>query len=133
VSIVFPAESEDTAMTTPNRLSEEARAAFEESLAEGRRRLRQGDINGAWPALERAHVLGQPDAWLHVRSHGWMLWCGLRKADIREVFGQLVRLALSAPSSWLGRYPRGNTGRARVGMLRPMSISTDLEALLSGQ
>ena len=31
----------------PNQLSEGARTAFEESLAEGRRRLRQGDLDGA--------------------------------------------------------------------------------------
>jgi hypothetical protein len=121
----------ETSMMTSNRLSERARTAFEESLAEGRRRLRQGDFDGAWPALERAHVLGQPDGWLHVRSHGWMLWCASREGDVREIVGQLVRVALAAPSSRLGRYPRGNTGRARVGLFRPMPVSTDVAAILS--
>jgi hypothetical protein len=60
-----------------------------------------------------------------------MLWCGLRELDVREIVGQLVRLTLAAPSSWLGRYPRGNTGRARIGMLRPMSVPPDIAILLS--
>lgn len=106
------------------------RVAFDDSLEKARRALLERDFDAAWPALERAHVLGQADAYLHVQSHWWMLRCGVAQADAREIFGQLVRVALAAPASWLGRYPRGNTGRARVGLFQPMPIPADVDALL---
>ena len=112
-------------------LEDRRRAAFEESLREGRRFLLDSNIDEAWPAFERAHVLGQAIAVLHVRSHWWMLRCGLKQHDVREVLGQIVRLSLSAPSSWLGRYPLGNTGRARVGLFRPMPLPREMEAILA--
>jgi hypothetical protein len=101
------------------------RGAFEQSLDRGRAALRRGDFEAAWAAFERAHVLGQPEAWPHVLSHVWMLRCGFRQRDLVEVLGQIIRLPLAAPSSWLGRYPRGNTGRARVGLFRPMGPAAD--------
>ncbi|HEU4412812.1 MAG TPA: DUF3703 domain-containing protein [Polyangiaceae bacterium] len=105
-----------------------ARAAFEQSLERGRVLFRGGDLEGAWAAFERAHVLGQPEAWPHVLSHLWMLRCGLRQRDLVEVLGQLGRVPLAAPASWLGRYPRGNTGRARVGLFRPMAAPPEVGA-----
>jgi hypothetical protein len=107
------------------------RAAFEASVAEAKARLAGGEYAAAWPALERAHVLGQRDPWLHVRSHWWMLRCGAAERDAREVIGQVVRAALAVPSSLLGRYPTGNTGRVRVGLFRPMPVSPEIADLLS--
>jgi hypothetical protein len=108
-----------------------ARTAFDENILEASRALAAREFDRAWPALERAHVLGQASPWLHVRSHWWMLRCGLQERDAREIAGQVVRLALAGPSGWLGRYPRGNTGRARIGLFTPMPISKDVEALLT--
>ena len=107
-----------------------SRIAFETSLTVAKEHLAAGEWAAAFLALERAHVLGQPSVWLHLRSHWWMLVCGIAARDAREVAGQLVRLALSIPGSALGRYPRGNTGRARVDMFRPMPVARDLEVLL---
>jgi hypothetical protein len=107
-----------------------ARIAFETSLAVAKEHIAAGEYPAAWAALERAHVLGQPSVWLHLRSHWWMLVCGLATFDVREIIGQLVRLVLSMPGSALGRYPRGNTGRANVDMFEPMPIARDLEKLL---
>jgi len=105
-------------------------AAFEDNLLVGRRRMVEQQFDEAWSALELAHVLGQTDAVLHVRSHWWMLRCGIRQGDTREVLGQAVRVVLAAPSSWLRRYPRGNTGRARVGLFTPMPMPPEVEMLL---
>ena len=100
-------------------------SAFETSLVVAKEHIAEGEYAAAWPALERAHVLGQPSVWLHVRSHWWMLVCGLAERNSREVFGQIVRLILSVPASALGRYPRGNTGRANVGMFRRMPVAPE--------
>jgi hypothetical protein len=59
-----------------------------------------------------------------------MLLFAVRRRDLREVLGQMVRVTLAAPASWLGRAPIGNTGGADVGLLTPMPLPDDLRALL---
>ncbi len=108
------------------------RNAFEANVDQAKQLIRDGKPERAWPALERAHVLGQASAWRHVRSHAWMLLCGLRQWDAREVLGQLVRLVLAAPASALGRYPVGNSGRATVDMLEPMPVEVEIGRILFG-
>lgn len=88
------------------------------------------DPAATWRALERAHILSQPWAWPHTAVHGRMLVFAVRQRDAGEVLGQAVRLAVAAPGSLAGRYPRGNTGRARVGLTQPMPVPDDLAALL---
>ncbi|MCF3182789.1 DUF3703 domain-containing protein [Streptomyces polychromogenes] len=83
-----------------------------------------------WRAAERAHILSQPWPWPHTRTHAVMLRLALRDRDMREVIGQLVRLAVAAPGSAAGKYPDGNTGRTRAGLTTPMPIPDDLAALL---
>jgi Protein of unknown function (DUF3703) len=98
----------------------------------GRAARQQADAQGEWRHLERAHVLSQPMALAHVRTHIAMLGYGLRHHDGREIVGQLARLAVAAPGTWTGRYPVGNTGGANVSALTPMPIPDDLQAILSG-
>ncbi|MEV0711606.1 DUF3703 domain-containing protein [Nocardia aurea] len=83
-----------------------------------------------WPPPERAHILSQPDPWPHTRNHIAMFVLAVRRRDRREALGQIVRIIVAAPGSVSGRYPEGNTGRARVGLLDPMPIPPDLAALL---
>jgi hypothetical protein len=85
---------------------------------------------GGWSALETAHVLAQPWAGAHARTHWLMLRRGVRERDAREVAGQLVRLVVAGPGSLTGRYPVGNTGRARVSATLPMTVPADLAVLL---
>ena len=92
----------------------------------------QTDAEDEWRHLERAHVLSQPMAVAHVRTHVAMLGYGLRRRDRREIIGQLVRLVVAAPGTWTGRYPVGNTGGANVSALKPMPIPDDLQAVLNG-
>ena len=100
---------------------------------EARVARRRGDVDDEWRHLERAHVLSQPMAGRHVRTHVAMLGCGLRRRDRREIIGQLVRLVVAAPGSWTGRYPVGNTGGANVNALEPMPLPDDLQAVLNGE
>lgn len=106
--------------------SPELQAAFDQAI----NLTRNTDRDAAWAAAERAHILSQPWAGMHLRSHFAMAALAVRTRDARELAGQLVRLVLAAPGSWAGRYPKGNTGRARVSMFLPMELPDDLAALL---
>ena len=92
----------------------------------------RADASEEWRHLERAHVLSQPMAVAHVRTHVAMLGYGVRHRDRREIVGQLVRLVVAAPGTWTGRYPVGNTGGANVSALEPMPIPADLQDVLNG-
>ncbi len=106
--------------------------AFELELDLARQREHAGALPEAWRHLERAHVLSQAFAGPHVRVHLRMLGFGWRRLDLREVRGQLARVLVAAPGSWLGRAPLGNTGGADVGIFTPLPIPEDLQRLLDG-
>ncbi len=112
------------------------RAALRERWADERAAARsarqRNDVDDEWRHLERAHVLSQPLAAAHVRTHLAMLGYGIRRRDRREIVGQLARLVVAAPGTWTGRYPVGNTGGANVSALQPMPIPDDLLSVLSG-
>ncbi|MFF0306161.1 DUF3703 domain-containing protein [Streptosporangium sp. NPDC004379] len=83
-----------------------------------------------WRHLERAHILSQPWPWPHTRNHVAMFALAVVQRDRREALGQVIRVIVAAPGSALGRYPEGNTGRAGVGLTRPMPVPADLAELL---
>ena len=101
-----------------------------EELARARTLEVAGDQAGAWRALERAHVLSQRYAGPHVRVHLRMIGLAWRRRAWREVAGQLPRILLAAPGSWLGRAPIGNTGGADVGIFQPMPIPDEIQRIL---
>jgi hypothetical protein len=84
-----------------------------------------------WRAAERAHILSQPWPWPHTVVHAVMLRRALREHDRIEAVGQVLRLAAAGPGSALGRYPAGNTGRARVPLTQPMPVPDDLATILA--
>ena len=106
------------------------RGYFEGELREARAAEATGARARAWQHLERAHVLSQAHAGPHLRVHLRMLGFAWRRRDTQELLGQVPRILVAAPGSWLGRAPRGNTGGARVGILTPMPIPPDLQAQL---
>ena len=114
-----------TAATTNRR-----RQSFDAHIAQAREAMKSRDWVSAEAFLDRAHVIGQPSAIDHVRSHVWMLVCGWQKRDAGEVAGQLWRLLVAAPASLVGKYPAGNTGRTNVSGFVPMPIPDDLRDLL---
>jgi hypothetical protein len=114
----------------PDRTELRERWAQERRAAHVARQLTHTEDE--WRHLERAHVLSQPMAVAHVRTHVAMLGYGIRHRDRREVIGQLVRLVVAAPGTWTRRYPVGNTGGANVNAMKPMRIPDDLQAVLSG-
>jgi hypothetical protein len=92
--------------------------------------LEEGRADAAFPHLERAHVLGQADTGIHTRVHWLMLIAGIRRRDIGEVWGQLIRIVGAATKTPLGIYPKGNTGGANVYFFKPMPIAPELQAIL---
>jgi hypothetical protein len=97
-----------------------------------RRARTTADAAAEWNYLEPAHVLSQPLAVAHVRTHRAMLGYGIRHRNRREVVGQVARLFVAGPGSAAGRYPLGNTGGAGVSAVMPMPIPADLQVILGG-
>lgn len=108
------------------------RSAYEAERADAAAARGDGDTERAWRHLERAHVLAQPFPVAHVGSHVAMLRLGLRVRDRVEVTGQVVRIIVAGPGSLMGRFPVGNTGRARVPLTAEMPIPADLVPLTGG-
>jgi hypothetical protein len=125
------AEIGTTRSSRPASPRRAVRAVWCEERAAARRARRAGNDAAEWNHLQRAHILSQPNAGLHLRTHVAMLGFGVRHRDRREIAGQLLRLVVAAPGSLTGRYPVGNTGGADVGALTPMPIPDDLVAVLS--
>lgn len=113
-----------------SKQDDEVRGQIATNLVEAAAARRDGDWQRCWTLLEDAHVLSQPWAWPHIRVHAAMLSAGWRAHDAREVRGQVLRLVVGGPASMVGRYPTGNTGRARVPATRPMPIRLELAELL---
>ena len=124
----------DTTAATPSAEPIDARRALEAAWRAERHAAtiarRTGEARDEWRHLERAHILSQPLAGLHLRTHGAMLAASARRRDGRETAGQLLRLILAVPGSVSGRYPVGNTGGADVSALSPMAVPEDLRPLL---
>jgi Protein of unknown function (DUF3703) len=112
--------------------SQAIREAWANERSAARQARAANDADSETRHLERAHVVSQPLALLHIRTHAAMLRNGVRHRDRREISGQLIRLLAAGPGSALGRYPLGNTGGANVNAMRPMPIPADLQAVLHG-
>lgn len=66
--------------------------------------------------LEDAHLLSQPYALPHFMVHWQMFKLAFANKQWREVFGQIPRLLLAMPGSWLGKAPKGNVGSTKMGI-----------------
>lgn len=121
--------------TLPKQPKPDRPAAILEAWAAEHRDARKAKTDGDEARerhhLGRAHILSQPFAIAHIRTHLAMLGFGVRTRDVREIIGQLVRLLLAGPGSAMRRYPLGNTGGANVSAFEPMDIPDDLRAILT--
>lgn len=107
-------------------MNKKLRHAFEEEMAIARQQYCQQQYQQCFYHLERAHILGQRHYISHVRNHYWMYRVGLKKCDLRETLGQIVRMIMSV-GSLVGLVPLGNSGRARISPIKPMPIPEDLK------
>ncbi|MBL8643997.1 MAG: DUF3703 domain-containing protein [Rhodospirillaceae bacterium] len=98
--------------------------------AKAQAQVEQAQVEQAWAALERAHILSQPQAWLHTRVHWAMLMYGVETRDWPEVAGQVARILVAGIGSILGKAPAGNTGRSNVGIMQVMPVPPAIAAKL---
>lgn len=110
-------------------MNQALRSAYNSELTAAEAATYRGEFARAFGHLARAHILSQRFTWQHVRVHWRMLKLGAATADWREVRGQLTRIIAATFFSriWV---PVGNTGRANVSAMKPMTIPDDLRAIL---
>lgn len=90
-----------------------------------------GDLASAFEHLERAHILGQSSTTVHTKIHWEMFKVGLKRRDIREIWGQIVRIIGAATKTPFGIYPKGNTGGSDIWFFKPLPIPDDLQQILA--
>lgn len=101
------------------------KTAFDQEMQLAKSLFKETDYSLCFHHLERAHILGQRDYIPHIASHYWMLKVGIRQQNMREIFGQILRIIGSA-GSLIGVIPIGNTGGSNVSPVKPMPIPDDL-------
>ncbi len=111
-------------------MKSDLKAAFQNEMRQAKRAFAAESWSKSFYHLERAHILGQRYFITHLWTHLWMLMVAFRRADWREIRGQIVRLVAVVPGYLFGWVPKGNTGGANVSALVPMPIPKDLEPLL---
>jgi len=106
------------------------KVAYNLEMDEAIRLYKLKEFNSSFYHLERAHILGQSYIIPHTKSHWWMLKVGIKKHNVKEVFGQITRMMASVIFSriWV---PLGNTGGANVNPMKPMPIPDDLKKILA--
>lgn len=103
---------------------------IENELSDADEMIANRDYSSAFGYLERAHVLGQAITYDHTRIHWRMLKIGLATRNVREIFGQILRIVGASTKTPLGIYPAGNTGGANVFFFKSMPIPADLQQIL---
>ncbi len=101
--------------------------AFFKELRKAKFLIKCGYYDKAFVHLERAHVIGQRFVVPHFLSHWHMFRIGIFKMDLKEVFGQLIRMPLGIIGSLIGVIPLGNTGGANIGLFDKRKIPKDLD------
>lgn len=84
-----------------------------------------GDYEAAFAHLENAHVLGQASTYWHVRVHLHMMLWGIRRKDVKEIFGQVIRVIGAAALTAMRGVPEGNTGGSYVSAEKTMPIKPE--------
>ena len=107
------------------------KSEYQRVLISSRELEKAKNYSAAFSGLERAHILGQRYLIPHIHTHLLMLRIGFKQRDIREIFGQLLRVFATIPGYILGWVPKGNTGGSNVSALKPMPLPDDLVQLLA--
>ena len=119
------------AASDPSSFGSRIRSSVEAELVAAKAAERTGDLASSFRHLERAHVLGQGSTLQHVRVHVRMLMWGIRRHDLREVEGHIVRVIGASTKTWLGLVPHGNTGGSNVSAFKSMAVADDLAGLIA--
>lgn len=88
------------------------------------------DEQGAFAALEGAHVIGQHSTFYHCLIHYKMLQHGFKRRDWQAVLGQIIRLIGAATKTAIGLVPKGNTGGTNISPFKRLPLSAENQAIL---
>lgn len=94
--------------------------------------LLKGDHRQVVFHLGRIHILSQNSVTRHMTTHFIMFLYALMKFDIKEVFGQIIRLVVTIPGHMIGKVPKGNIGWSTVGLTEVMPVPEDLKKVVEG-
>ena len=99
---------------------------FKYQLDLGKQHLNQKKLTTSFYHLENAHILGQKHLYRHTVSHYWMLRWGFEAKNIKEIFGQLLRIVASLLFTliWV---PKGNTGGTNISPVKQIVIRKELQ------
>jgi hypothetical protein len=89
-----------------------------------------GDIEQSWIYLQRIHIVSQSILVDHLKSHLNMLFYAVKTGDIKEIFGQVLRLMLAPIGNFLRRIPAGNRGTSDVSPFLRETIPNDLKEFI---
>lgn len=110
-----------------------ARHHFDLEINNAKTAFAAGATSEMWNHLARAHILGQFEAWPHLKVHGCMFAYGLLTMNASEIIGQIPRLLLAVPGSVFRRAPLGNSGLSNVGIFQPQEIPRDLQDIINSK
>lgn len=102
-------------------------ALFNRELDKFEDALKEKNHEKCFSFLGRAHVLSQHSVLLHLKVHWLMFQYSLKRRDFKEIYGQILRLIVTAPGHLLGRVPVGNIGWSTVKLTQTMPVPDDLK------
>ena len=73
-------------------MKKELKSAFQKEMRLAHSSYLADDLDQAFSHFERAHILGQRYFIAHMVTHWWMFRVGIRRQDLREIFGQITRM-----------------------------------------
>jgi hypothetical protein len=101
-----------------------------QKLSEANKLFKNNNDDAGFKALEDAHVIGQYSTFYHTQVHYEMLTFGLKRKDLKEVLGQILRLIGALTKTAIGLLPDGNTGGSNVSPFKAMPISDANKVIL---
>ncbi len=114
-------------------MTENLKNAIKQRIDSSDQYFREKRFEQAFQLLEEAHILSQAYPVPHTQTHLKMLRIGWVKKDLREIFGQLIRIPSGFIGSMFGLYPVGNPGGAKVSALKKFPIPSHLADLLDSK
>ncbi len=107
------------------------REALFDRLIDTASQISSKNTTSPWDYLSAAHIVGQHQIGLHLRSHVCMLRLGMHQRDWPEAAAQIFRMALVPLGHMFNRLPVGNTGRADVSAFATMALPEQLAQVIA--
>ncbi|AUC84324.1 hypothetical protein CW731_02985 [Polaribacter sp. ALD11] len=114
-------------MTFNFKITKHLKSIFKVEYVLYEKAMHTQNLELAWYHLERLHIIGQSYPLEHSYSHWLMLKFGFRQKNVKEVFGQVIRLLVGGWKSFINQIPTGNSGGANVHPLKKMELPDDLK------